>query len=75
MLSCTSMYIFVYIYIYIIIIPPKDIKTFQLFIGEATVNFGYIQFPSFALKRAVNKVHVLYCIVLILSITASVFFS
>ena len=41
----------------------KDIKTFQLFIGEATVTFGYIQSLSFALKRAVNKV--LYCILLL----------
>ena len=42
------------------IIPPKDINTFKLFIGEATVTFGYILSLSFALKRAVNKV--LYCI-------------
>ena len=55
------MYIFVYIYIHIIIIPPKDIKTFQLFIGEATLTVGYTQSLSFALKRAVNKV--LDCIV------------
>ena len=41
-------------------LPPMDIKTFQLFIGEATVTFGDIQSLSFALKRAVNKV--LYCI-------------
>ena len=38
------------------IIPLQDIKTFQRFIGEATVTFGYIQSLSFALKRAVNKV-------------------
>ena len=36
-------------------LQPKDMKTFQLFIGEATVIFGYIQSISFALKRAVSK--------------------
>ena len=30
-------------------------KTFQLFIGEATLTFGYIQSISFALKRAMSK--------------------
>ena len=35
-----------------------DNKTFQLFISDAALTFGYIQSLSFALNRAVTKVFV-----------------